>query len=178
MIWQGDQNRPPKNQLKRSADKLSELRQQSWEIRQDFLLRLHHQHKSMGEVKKAKAVWNIRKAKNKVRCSRICKSINKPRSAAGGLTHVLIETEQGIERIDDPTEMAKFLLPRNVIHFAQAKNTPCANGKLGELLHRKGLSNITKNALLGILPNNRQTKKKYSDRTKTGTENFDQLYVI
>jgi hypothetical protein len=160
VIWQGDVNRPIKNQLKRSADKLTEIRNNDWEHRTDFLLRLHNKHLVMNEEKKAKSIRSILRAETKLRCGRIFKAINKPRGANGGLTHIVINNGKEDKIIDDPKDMENLLRKRNVIHFAQAKDTPCMVGEIGKLMNKNGLSVTVKNALKGEIDNNCEVATK------------------
>jgi hypothetical protein len=104
----------------------------------------------MGQNEKAKKVYQIQKAETKLWCQRICKYINKPRGEAGGLTHLIIQTTKGEEIIDDNDEMEKTLINRNIKHFSQAKQTPCATGELKQLLGENGISEVSEKALKGI----------------------------
>jgi hypothetical protein len=51
-------------------------------------------------------------------------------------------------------EVVYTLREKNVKHFSQAKNTPCAKGELAKLLNENGLSKVMKNALKNIIPTN------------------------
>jgi hypothetical protein len=147
MIWQGDKDRPTNNQLKRSAKTLRDIRKKSWEHRMDFLIRLEHRYKTLGENKKAEVVRKIRKTEMETRCWSICKNITKPKSEIGGFSHLIIQNEEGEKRIDDPILIQQSLRNKNITHFAQARNTPCANGELSRLLGETGISETTANAL-------------------------------
>jgi hypothetical protein len=106
-IWQGDVRRSPKCQLRRSINKVKKIKNEWWEHRKNFLFKLHHRYKEMGEEKKSKAIIKIRNAEFRLRCQRVCKTINKPRGESGGLTHLLIESEAGEQIIDNNEEIEK-----------------------------------------------------------------------
>jgi hypothetical protein len=61
-VWQGDPIRPIKNQLKRSSDRLKEIRKKAWTYRTEFLIKLQIQYKEIGDKKKEKIIQSIRKA--------------------------------------------------------------------------------------------------------------------
>jgi hypothetical protein len=147
MVWQGDPQRPTKNQLKRAQEIIRHINKNAWEHRQEFLIRLHHRYTILGETEKAKIVMRIQKAERKDHCFYVCKKINKPTSEEGGLTHILVQHPTTDTRIDDKDEMIATLHARNVIHFSQAKNTPCATGEISRLLTKTGIGTFTSNAL-------------------------------
>jgi hypothetical protein len=153
-VWQGDALRPAKNQLKRSGDILKEIRKEAWNHRLEFLLRLQNRYKTLGDREKEKCINKIRRAEVKEKCYRICKNINKPRGAAGGISHIVINNDKGKEIITNKEEMNTYLRERNVKHFAQAQFTPCVRGELGVLLNQNGLSKTMKDALEGKVPTN------------------------
>jgi hypothetical protein len=153
-IWQGDKGRPAKNQLKRSVDILVEIRKNAWENRVNFLLKLQHRYKTLKDKKRETAIVRIRKSEMKKRATQVCKNVNKPRGQSGGISKVIIDTPGGEELIDDPVEMEKYLIDRNITHFSQAKNTPCASGNLATVLGNDGLSDTVQQALKGEVDNN------------------------
>jgi hypothetical protein len=153
-IWQGDISRSPKCQLQRSIKSVNKIKSESWEHRKEYLLRLNYRYKEMGEEKKAQAIYKIRKAEFKLRCQKICKLINKPRGDSGGLTHLLIEKDNSEEIIDSSKDIEKLLINRNIEHFAQAHNTPCASGEMHRLLGNDGLTESSTKALKGIITEN------------------------
>lgn len=160
--WQGDKNRSPKCQLRRSINIVNKIKKESWEHRKEYLLKLHHRYQEMGEDKKSKAVHKIQKSEFKLRCQKICKSITKPRGETGGLTHLLIETDTGEKIIDNNAEIENELINRNIKHFAQAHNTPCASGEMNQILGNDGITEITNKALKGLV-NNYNIKQQSKD---------------
>jgi hypothetical protein len=79
----------------------------------------------------------------------VCKQITHPRSSEGGITHILVTTPTVDTRIDNKKEVETTLHRRNIKHFSQAANTPCASGMLSELLEQNGVSKFTNDALEG-----------------------------
>jgi hypothetical protein len=118
--------------------------------------------------KKTQIINNIQNTERKMRCLKTCKSINNPKSEPGGLTHILIEKDSQIRRIDDRKEMEDALHGQNDTHFAQAKNTPCASGTVASLLTENGISQTTKDIL---------ANKKVSNIPKDIEEMFEQLKI-
>jgi hypothetical protein len=146
-IWQGDKDRPIKNQLKRSISNLKKIEADSNEHRLEFLISKHSKYKGDNKDKQAKIIRSIQKAESKTRCYTTCRNINKPRSSNGGLTHVLVTNSGTIQRIDSRAEVEGVLHKKNVIHFSQAKTTPFANGRIADMFNIDGISETTKNIL-------------------------------
>jgi hypothetical protein len=157
-VWQGDINRSPKKQLRKSIATVNQIKKDAWEHRKTFLYNLHHRYKEKGEEQKSEAVHKIQKAEFRLQCQRVCKRVNKPRGDSGGLTHILIEGEHGEEIIDNSDEIEKALIKRNIKHFSQAHNTPCASGDLQKLLGKEGLTETTKDALRGVVNKNKMSQ--------------------
>jgi hypothetical protein len=149
-IWQGDRNRPIKNQLKRAISNLLKMEADSKAIREAYLVQKHSKYKGENKNKIAKIIRKIQKAERKTRCHRTCKNINKPRTASGGLTHVLITESENIRRIDSRSEVEGVLHKKIIDHFAQAKNTPFAKGEIATLLNTDGVSDTTTKILEGV----------------------------
>jgi hypothetical protein len=146
-IWQGDRLRPSKNQLKRSIQNLAKVEAHAWDHRRNFLIIKHSMYKGQNEKKKAKIVQSILRAERKTRCYSTCQNINNPRSANGGLTHVLTPDGNSMIRINSRNEVEQVLHKKNQLHFAQAKHTPCANGEIADMLTTDGVSKTTQQIL-------------------------------
>jgi hypothetical protein len=157
-VWQGDPTRPTKHQLKRSTERLKEIRKNAWDHRKEFLIKLQIQYREVGDKKREKIIQSIRKAELRKKCISICKSINKPKGQQGGLTHIIINTDQGNVVIDNQTTMNQLLREKNITHFSQAKKTPCVEGELQRILTQNGVSKIFQQALQGKIPKNTEQR--------------------
>jgi hypothetical protein len=90
-VWQGDKKRPMKNQLKRAADLLHNIRRHAWDHRTDYQIRMEYRHKTLGQKEKSEAVKKIRNAEAKTNCWIQCKMESKSRSK--GVTYLLVRKE-------------------------------------------------------------------------------------
>jgi hypothetical protein len=152
-IWQGNQNRPPKNQYLRAKKELEKLRKTSKEDRYKFLIAQRTGKINLKDNKAAKIISSIIKSERKRQGFRIQKALTKPQSEAGGLSHILITDDTKVTRIENKTEMHTLLYNRNITHFSQAKNTPCVNGKMADILEHNGVTE-TSRAILDRVPTN------------------------
>jgi hypothetical protein len=142
-IWQGDRNRPIKNQLKRAICNLVEIERHSQDHRAEFLVQLHSKYKGENKEKKANIVRKVQKAERRTRCYTVCRNITKPRNTTGGLTHIIVNENTNQKRIEGRVEVENSLHQKNISHFSQAKMTPFANGEIATLFNVDGISRTT-----------------------------------
>jgi hypothetical protein len=145
--WQGDEHRPPKHQLIRATKTLQAARKSAWEHRLSSSIALESRYKQINDRKSARIVKRIRKAETRRRCLQIQKSITKPQSASGGLSHILIQNHNELQRIDDKETMHAVLHNRNIGHFSQAQHTPCVIGPVATLLEQNGVTDVSTDIL-------------------------------
>jgi hypothetical protein len=137
---QGDESRPPKNQLLRSKKALKAVRDTAWEHQRKFAVEKEAEYKTLNKVAEAKIIRRIWRAEQRRQSLRIQKAVTKPQSGTGGLTHILITDDATTTRVDNKHTMHTILHNQNINHFAQAKNTPCVEGILAQMLGHSGVT--------------------------------------
>jgi hypothetical protein len=172
VIWQDDKKRPPKH--------LKEARDNAWELRQEYLIKLYSEYEGKNDNKKAKIVRRIYKSEARTRCYSTCQNINNPRSNEGGLTNVITQTKEGEVRIENKEEVENVLHSRNVVHFAQAKNTPCASGEIARVLEENGVNTAASDILNNKIVENisEQTREMFNELKQKRNEMSNYLPFV
>jgi hypothetical protein len=139
-IWQGNRNRPPKNQYL-WAEKLEKRRKTRKADRYQFLISQRNRKINLKDKKAAKIISSIIKSERKRQGWSIQKAITKT-------------DDTKVTRVENKTKMHTLLHKRNITHFKQAKNTPCVNGELADILEHDGVTE-TSRAILDRVPSDK-----------------------
>jgi hypothetical protein len=102
-----------------------------------------------GKLEEAKAMQRILKAEqSRESWTRLRRVVGK--SAKGGLTHVILEDDNGnLESISDKAAMFQKIIERNKVHFAQADGTPFTTAPIIDYLGRLGTNEACEMLLSG-----------------------------
>jgi hypothetical protein len=154
-VFQGNPGRNMIGQLKRARKTLIDARQKSEELRDEFLPLQQELMVEQGKISKARAIQCKRTREQQQRCWRKFQVMRQDQRAPGGISHVLLRTDESTpQRINDKDELDAVLLHRNIDHFQQAQGTPLTILPLLDILGQNRCSQEAFEILDGKIPNN------------------------
>jgi hypothetical protein len=125
-VFQGDENRSISSQLRRARKALYNCRQNSGNLRTEYMERIAIEHEIEDNPKRAKIVKRIMRAEEQAKMYRKLRGYLKPQAAP--LTYVEIPTDPSQDpktakdwkKVFNKDELERILHERNRQHFAQA----------------------------------------------------------
>jgi hypothetical protein len=154
-LHQGLQTTKPITQLRHVRRTLINSRFQAQELRDSHLDLRQEELINEGKLDKAHAVRQKQNKERRRRCWKTFKTLRKGNTSTGGLTHVLLRSNDHppqVKRIQSPQELDPTLLDRNVIHFSQAEGTPFTTKELIAIIGEDGCSHHALDILNGKIP--------------------------
>jgi hypothetical protein len=160
-VLQGNPGRTLIGQLRHARKTLINTRNKAEEIRDEFIPLQYEVLIEKGQLSKAKAVQCKRNREQQQKCWRKLQLFKQDQRSPGGISHVLIRTNEPTpRRINDKQEIDEVLLHRNIDHFQQAQGTPFTISPLLDIIGHDGCSKEALEILEGNIPNQIPTTAK------------------
>jgi hypothetical protein len=124
-VFQGNDKRSPRNQLKLACRNLQEQRKTANDLRNNHLSFQQELMLLTGKKSKAQIIATIQRSERRAICFKKFHTFTKAPRTAGGLAYALdLDSEGNYIRIQQENELDEKLHQRNRLHFAQAHGTP------------------------------------------------------